>query len=67
MPSNPFSFRKPTDTDSLGFDEWGGEFECQTPRCHAVATVAKYFADLKWLVWTCPNGHESKVEDVEDE
>lgn len=48
------------------FDEWGGAFTCQTPGCWKVVNIARYYRNQKLLLWQCPDGHKSKIEDIDE-
>lgn len=41
-------------------EEVGGAFSCQL--CDKVIGIAHYKLEGRVLYWTCPDGHESKIE-----
>lgn len=67
MTSNPFEelFGKPKPQPEE-FDEWSGQFSCQTAGCYGYANIAKYFPKLKLLTWQCQDGHISRIEDMDE-
>lgn len=62
--SNPFRDLK-AETEHV-YDEWGGQFSCQTIGCYKAVPIAKYFKKLRLLAWECPDGHRSMIEDVDE-
>lgn len=65
---NPFEslFNNKPKEEDLQFDEWGGQFSCQSSGCNGYAKVARYFRKTKLLTWQCEDGHISRIEDMND-
>lgn len=63
--SNPFGRLKgdttPAPEKKVPYEEVGGAFSCQT--CNAVVREARYYNVQKALLWDCPEGHRSFIED----
>lgn len=66
MQDNPFVQLKQPDPKKMAYDEWGGQFSCQTRDCYEVSDVARYYNKQRVLAWKCANGHVSKIEDVDE-
>jgi hypothetical protein len=65
--NNPFESLSPkVKPQDVEYDEWGGQFSCQTPRCNGYATVARYLKKQHLLTWQCQEGHISRMEDVDE-
>jgi hypothetical protein len=64
--TNPFDSLKGPDAKQ-DWEEWGGQFDCLTPRCLGWSQVAEYFPKRKLLTWECDYGHISTMKDVEDD
>lgn len=47
--------------DKFVFEEVDGAFQCSD--CFATATEAKFYPEGKILKFTCPNGHNTAIED----
>ena len=63
--TNPFDSLGKSTPKEEPYDEWGGAFTCQTPGCWQVVNRARYYPSANLLVWKCPDGHKSKMEDAE--
>jgi hypothetical protein len=63
---NPFeSLGKQVKEEDLSYDEWGGQFSCQSAGCNGYALIAKYFKNSNMLAWECQEGHVSRINDIE--
>lgn len=63
---NPYEALGKPKPSMIEFDEWGGVFACQEQGCYEAATIAKYIKKERILTWQCPDGHLSKMEDVDE-
>jgi hypothetical protein len=64
---NPFeSLGKQVEEEDLSYDEWGGQFSCQSSGCNGYALIAKYFKKSKMLAWECQEGHVSRINDIDE-
>jgi hypothetical protein len=61
---NPFVDLGKPRLDADG-EEVEGAFSCQVIGCYEVARDAKFYPTTKLLVWTCKDGHDSKIEGFE--
>jgi len=70
MPDNPFNtLKRPSKKvkpEDAAYDEWGGQFSCQTRGCNGYALVARYFPKHHLLTWQCQKEHISRVEDIDE-
>jgi len=53
--------QKTTPADQTG-ELVGGSFQCQ--RCYVEVEEAEYFHRERLLLWLCPEGHTSHIEDI---
>lgn len=69
MTDNPFAALKKTPKvkpEDVLYDEWGGQFSCQTTRCNGYALMARYFKNQQMLTWQCQQGHISRIEHIDE-
>jgi hypothetical protein len=54
------------DKSKIDNEEWElytGSFGCQNDDCWNIAVEAKHYPNQKLLVWSCKDGHISRIED----
>lgn len=67
----PSPFNDLRDPSAVVIEDVEGQFDCleviNGRRCNGYTRAAKYIPSERLLTWKCPEGHISKLEDVDDD
>jgi len=63
MPLSDLNFGKKKEPEKFDYMPMQGTFECQTFNCGLTVFEGKLYQNDRLLVWVCPEGHKSFIEE----